>query len=154
MLDGGAGPLPCLLGVQGAPLNGRLREPSAFPGEGLSLCKEGWLYTPSSARVPASSPAKTVFFLSSCPLTLDHPVGLRGTKLGCGEGGCGACTVMFSKYDRLQDKIVYPLPAGWSPLWELYAEQVHVFVCVCVPLCVCACAHTHVALIVVRDIMA
>ncbi|MED6170845.1 xylitol dehydrogenase [Stylosanthes scabra] len=31
-------------------------------------------------------------------------IGLTGTKLGCGEGGCGACTVMVSSYDAKSRK--------------------------------------------------
>lgn len=34
-------------------------------------------------------------------------LGLTGTKLACGEGGCGACTVMLSKYDRLSSKVLH-----------------------------------------------
>ena len=31
---------------------------------------------------------------------LRNDLGLYGTKLGCGEGGCGACTVMISHMEN------------------------------------------------------
>nr|DBA27333.1 TPA: hypothetical protein GDO54_011493 [Pyxicephalus adspersus] len=40
---------------------------------------------------------------------LRRKLGLPGTKLGCGEGGCGACTVMVSRFCPFQQKILYPL---------------------------------------------
>ncbi|KAE8752582.1 xanthine dehydrogenase 1 [Frankliniella occidentalis] len=38
---------------------------------------------------------------------LRNKLRLCGTKLGCAEGGCGACTVMVSKLDRSTKKIAH-----------------------------------------------
>ncbi|CAM8886680.1 unnamed protein product [Rhodiola kirilowii] len=52
-------------------------------------------------------------------------IGLTGTKLGCGEGGCGACTVMVSYYDRKVKKCVHiSVNACLAPLYSV--EGMHV----------------------------
>lgn len=52
-------------------------------------------------------------------------VGLTGTKLGCGEGGCGACTVMVSYFDQNLKKCVHhAVNACLAPLYSV--EGMHV----------------------------
>ncbi|KAH9302062.1 hypothetical protein KI387_013645, partial [Taxus chinensis] len=52
-------------------------------------------------------------------------LGLTGTKLGCGEGGCGACTVMVSHYDPLRRKSIHcAVNACLAPLYSV--EGMHV----------------------------
>ncbi|XP_072468932.1 aldehyde oxidase 4-like isoform X1 [Notamacropus eugenii] len=50
---------------------------------------------------------------------------LTGTKYGCGTGGCGACTVMISKYNPVTKKIHhYSATACLVPLCSLHGAAV------------------------------
>ncbi|XP_061157633.1 xanthine dehydrogenase/oxidase isoform X1 [Syngnathus typhle] len=56
---------------------------------------------------------------------LRRKLGLPGTKLGCAEGGCGACTVMLSKYQaHTQNLTHYAVNACLAPICSLHLVAV------------------------------
>ncbi|XP_029282570.1 xanthine dehydrogenase/oxidase isoform X2 [Cottoperca gobio] len=56
---------------------------------------------------------------------LRRKLGLTGTKLGCAEGGCGACTVMLSRYQtHTQQLLHHAVNACLAPLCSLHLVAV------------------------------
>ncbi|KAH0790409.1 xanthine dehydrogenase isoform X2 [Histomonas meleagridis] len=52
-------------------------------------------------------------------------VNLKGTKYVCGEGGCGACTVVVSKYDPITKKIKHrPVNSCLMPLGQAHGTSI------------------------------
>lgn len=52
-------------------------------------------------------------------------IGLTGTKLGCGEGGCGACTVVVSQYNPTTKQIYHAsVNACLAPLASVDGKHV------------------------------
>ncbi len=45
-----------------------------------------------------------------------HEIGMFGTKVGCGQGGCGACTVMVSHRDESGKDVHKPVNSCLRPL--------------------------------------
>uniref|UniRef100_A0A8C1K0M3 Aldehyde oxidase 5 n=1 Tax=Cyprinus carpio TaxID=7962 RepID=A0A8C1K0M3_CYPCA len=50
---------------------------------------------------------------------------MTGTKYGCGGGGCGACTVMVSRYDPIQETVLHwSVTACLQPICSLHGAAV------------------------------
>ncbi|TPX17122.1 uncharacterized protein E0L32_003240 [Thyridium curvatum] len=102
-----------------------------------------------SAVSPAPDPAGSIasltttyndtlrFYLNGTRVVLDEidpevtlleylrGIGLTGTKLGCGEGGCGACTVVVSQYNPTTKKIYHAsVNACLAPLASVDGKHV------------------------------
>ncbi|XP_006153145.1 aldehyde oxidase 4 [Tupaia chinensis] len=66
----------------------------------------------------ADPEVRLLFYLRKC-------LRLTGTKYGCGGGGCGACTVMVSRYNPKTKKIHhYPATACLVPICSLHGAAV------------------------------
>jgi xanthine dehydrogenase/oxidase len=59
--------------------------------------------------------------MMGCHVPCHAELGLTGTKLGCGEGGCGACTVMVSALEGAEGKLTHK--AVNACLCPLYAVE-------------------------------
>ncbi|XP_063994922.1 xanthine dehydrogenase-like [Diachasmimorpha longicaudata] len=56
---------------------------------------------------------------------LRNKLNLTGTKLGCAEGGCGACTVMLSRFDRRRRKILHlAINACLAPICSVHGTAI------------------------------
>ncbi|KJH50089.1 2Fe-2S iron-sulfur cluster-binding domain protein [Dictyocaulus viviparus] len=52
-------------------------------------------------------------------------VNLMGTKIGCNEGGCGACTVMISDIDVINNEIRhYSVNACLMPICTVFGKAI------------------------------
>jgi xanthine dehydrogenase iron-sulfur cluster and FAD-binding subunit A len=47
---------------------------------------------------------RTIKGLKVCIFTVNQILSIKGTKRSCGEGGCGACVVMISRFDSSTHK--------------------------------------------------
>ncbi|KAF8469090.1 Molybdopterin-binding domain of aldehyde dehydrogenase-domain-containing protein [Kalaharituber pfeilii] len=90
----------------------------------LASVVEGWDYT-------------IRFYLNGAKVVIDNidpeitlleylrGIGLTGTKLGCAEGGCGACTVVVSQYNPTTKKIYHAsVNACLAPLISVDGKHV------------------------------
>jgi xanthine dehydrogenase/oxidase len=93
--------------------------------------------TRSLADITSSYDSTLHFYLNGTPVTLESAdpevtlleylrgIGLTGTKLGCAEGGCGACTVVISQLNPTTKKIYHAsVNACLAPLVSVDGKHV------------------------------
>lgn len=69
--------------------------PSSKNSDILDSYSNDLIFWLNGKKVEISNPDPTMLLVDYL-----HSVGLKGTKIGCGQGGCGACTVMLSYNDQ------------------------------------------------------
>jgi xanthine dehydrogenase/oxidase len=93
--------------------------------------------TRSLADITSTYSSTLHFYLNGTPVTLStadpevtlleylRGIGLTGTKLGCAEGGCGACTVVISQLNPTTKKIYHAsVNACLAPLVSVDGKHV------------------------------
>jgi xanthine dehydrogenase/oxidase len=93
--------------------------------------------TRTLASVTASYATTLLFYLNGTRVALDDAdpevtlleylrgIGLTGTKLGCAEGGCGACTVVVSQLNPTTGRIYHAsVNACLAPLVSVDGKHV------------------------------
>jgi xanthine dehydrogenase/oxidase len=89
------------------------------------------------ASITADFDSTLRFFLNGTRVTIDNidpeltlleylrGIGLTGTKLGCSEGGCGACTVVVSQWNPTTKKVYHAsVNACLAPLVSVDGKHV------------------------------
>jgi xanthine dehydrogenase/oxidase len=74
--------------------NGDARASAVAEPAEVATYKTDLVFWLNGQRVVITDPDPTVMVTDYL-----HSIGLTGTKVGCGQGGCGACTVMLSHLD-------------------------------------------------------
>ncbi|NP_001280177.1 aldehyde oxidase 1-like [Anolis carolinensis] len=92
-----------------------------LPGEGAPKASNELLFYVNGKRIVEKNADPEHMLLSY----LRKRLHLTGTKYGCGGGGCGACTVMISRYESATKKIIhYSANACLIPICSLYGAAV------------------------------
>ncbi len=93
--------------------------------------------TAALAAITADFDTTLTFYLNGTRIILEtidpettlleylRDIGLTGTKLGCSEGGCGACTVVVSQWNPTTKKIYHAsINACLAPLVSVDGKHV------------------------------